>query len=162
MEQQNVIQTEVLEDRTNKYLTFGLGEEIYGLEIMQVSEVIGMMQITRVPRMPDFIRGVINLRGRVIPVMDLRARFNMQAVEIDRANCVVVTRVGEIDMGLMVDRVLEVVDIPDSQIEPVPAFGADIDAEFIKGIGKTGDNITMLFDADKLLTGGELTSLPQE
>ena len=137
----------------NKYLTFVLGSVYYGLDIQFVREIIGMQEITVVPDVPNFIKGVINLRGKVIPVMDVRRRFNMESRPYDERTCIVVIHVGDWLVGLVVDTVSEVLDIPGGDIEPPPeAFGfGQRQDHFIAGMGKVGDHVRMLIDAQKLL-----------
>jgi purine-binding chemotaxis protein CheW len=145
--------TEELQQKAGKYLTFVLAEEEYGLEILKVREIIGMMDITAVPRTPDFVKGVINLRGKVIPVVDLRLKFGMSEVERTEETCVIVVNVGDVEMGIIVDKVSEVLDIVAEDIEDSPAFGADVDTNFILGMGKSNDRVTILLDIDKVLSG---------
>lgn len=137
----------------NKYLTFVLGSVYYGLDIQHVREIIGMQQVTVVPDVPPFIKGVINLRGKVIPVMDVRRRFHMESRPYDERTCIVVIHVGDWLVGLVVDTVSEVLDIPRGDIEPPPeAFGfGQRQDHFIAGMGKVGDDVRMLIDARKLL-----------
>jgi purine-binding chemotaxis protein CheW len=148
---------------TGKHLTFRLGAEEYGLEILKVQEIIGIMPITAVPRTPKSVRGVINLRGRVIPVIDLRTRFEVSAAEDTERTCIVVVQVtgksGPAVMGVVVDEVSEVVDIAQGQIEDTPEFGTDIDTEFVRGIGKVEDKVVMLLDIDRVLTGTEVSAV---
>jgi len=143
-----------------KYLTFELGGEIYGLEILKVQEIIGIMAITRVPRTPDFVRGVINLRGKVIPVVDLRLKFGLEKKEDTERTCIIVVQVGHSDslitMGLIVDEVSEVLDIQAEQIEPPPDLGASIETDFILGMGKVEEMVVMLLDVDKALSDREI------
>jgi len=135
----------------HKYLTFVLGSVYYGLDIQFVREIIGMQDITVVPDVPPFIKGVINLRGKVIPVMDVRKRFKMASRPYDDRTCIIVIHVGDWLVGLVVDTVSEVLDIPEADIEPPPeAFGRRQD-HFIAGMGKVGDEVRMLIDARKLL-----------
>ncbi|MDI6874876.1 MAG: chemotaxis protein CheW [Actinomycetota bacterium] len=143
----------------NKYLTFVLGDEEYGLDILKVKEIIGLMEITKVPRMPDFVRGVINLRGRIIPVVDLRRKFGMPEQEDTRETCIVVVDLDGTNMGVVVDRVSEVLDLVSEDIEETPEFGASVDTEFITGMGKSGNRVIMLLDIGKVLLGEELASL---
>ncbi len=146
-----------------KYLTFVLGEEEYGVEILKVQEIIQMQKVTRVPRSPEFVRGVINLRGKVIPVVELRKKFGMQLQEDTEKTCIIVVMVQmkeqSITMGIIIDDVREVLDIPGENIEETPQFGASVDTEFIQGIGKVGESVKMLLDIDKVLSGGELVNL---
>ncbi len=141
-----------VDEREGQYLTFVLGREIYGLGILQVREIIGMTDITAVPGTPKFVKGVINLRGRVVPVIDARVKFGMpEAAPTDRT-CIIVVDVGEADIGLVVDEVSEVLNITSDQIEDTPSFGADVDTEFILGMGKAGDRVTILLDISKVLS----------
>lgn len=147
--------------KLNKYLTFALSDEEYGLEILKVREIIGLMEITRVPKMPGFVRGVINLRGRVIPVVDLRTKFVMDKIEDTEETCIIVVDLGEIVMGAVVDRVCEVLDIPEREIEATPSFGVQIDTEFILGIGKAKGRVIILLDIKKVLTTEEVAMLAE-
>ena len=148
-----------------QYLTFSLSEETYALELLKVHEIIGIMPVTRVPRTPEFVRGVVNLRGKVIPVVDLRLKFGMAGQEDTERTCIIVVQIcdsgQEVTMGVLVDQVAEVVDITAEQIEPAPSFGTTVDTEFIMAMGKIGDDVVMLLDVDKVLTGGELDLLDQ-
>lgn len=143
----------------NKYLTFTLAGEEYGLEILRVREINGLMDITPVPRMPDFVRGVINLRGKVIPVMDLRLKFDMERAEDTKETCIIVVDLDDLFMGIVVDRVSEVLDIFDSEIDETPAFGVQVDTDFILGMGKTKGKVIILLDIKKVLGTGELSSI---
>lgn len=149
-----------VQSRAGKYLTFFLADEEYGLEILKVSEIIGQQPITRVPRMPEFVRGVINLRGKVIPITDLRMKFNMSA-EDTTDSCIIVVQMKGIQTGIVVDRVSEVVAINESDIEDAPSFGAGIRTEFLLGIGKAGDRVKLLLDIDKVLATSELLALQE-
>ena len=122
--------------RAGKYLTFILADEVYGLEILKVREIIGMMDITAVPRTPAFVKGVINLRGKVIPVVDLRAKFGMPVAEKTEETCIIVVDVAGVEMGIMVDKVSEVLNIAEKDIEDAPSFGVNVDTDFILGMGK--------------------------
>lgn len=144
---------------TRKYLTFVLGEEEYGLDILKVKEIIGLMEITRVPQMPDFVRGVINLRGRIIPVIDLRSRFGLPEQEDTRETCIIVVDLNGVLMGVVVDRVSEVLDLNLEDIEETPEFGAEVDTDFITGMGKYEDRVIMLLDIGKVLLGEEMAAL---
>jgi len=141
-----------------KYLTFGLEDEEYGLEILKVREIIGMMGITAVPRTPDFVMGVINLRGNVIPVIDLRLKFGMPHADQTEETCIIVVDVGEMEMGILVDRVSEVLDITDEEIQPAPDFGVAVNTNFILGIGKAAGKVTILLDISEVLTRGEVAT----
>ncbi len=144
--------------RAGKYLTFFLAGEEYGLEILKVSEIIGLQPITRVPRMPDFVRGVINLRGKVIPITDLRRKFNMDQDGAEDG-CIIVVQMLGVQTGIIVDRVSEVVAIAESDIDDAPSFGAGIRTEFLLGIGKAGGRVKLLLDIDRVLARSELDAL---
>ncbi|WP_334110094.1 chemotaxis protein CheW [Thermodesulfitimonas autotrophica] len=152
------LEAELLEDedenedtQEDKFLTFVLADEEYGIEIRYVTEIIGMQKITEVPDVPSYIRGVINLRGKVIPVMDVRLRFGLPERPYDERTCVVVINVAEQAVGLIVDRVSEVLDIPKSEIEPPPQVKKGSGSRFIEGLGKVGDTVKILLNAEKLL-----------
>ncbi len=147
-------------DRVGKYLTFALANEEFGLEILKVREIIGYIGVTAVPQTPHYVKGVINLRGQVIPVIDLRAKFGMETAELTEQSCIIVVEVGRDDptysMGILVDRVQEVLDIGAGSIEEPPRFGASVNMDFILGMGKVGDSVKILLDIDKVLTGDRL------
>jgi purine-binding chemotaxis protein CheW len=142
-----------------KYLTFKLAQEEYGLGILKVQEIIRMQAVTKVPRTPEYVRGVINLRGKVIPVIDLRSKFGMETIQDTEKSCVIVVQVkhgeGTVVMGIIIDEVKEVLDIKADSIENTPEFGASIDTTFIPGIGKIGQSVKILLDIDKVLTEAE-------
>jgi purine-binding chemotaxis protein CheW len=143
-----------------KYMTFKLANEEYGLEILKVREIIGLMDITRVPRTKEFIRGVINLRGKVIPVVDLRLKFGMERIEATDQTVIIVVQYHcdgqDYTMGILVDEVLEVLSIGSDQIEPPPDFGSgSLDTDFILGIGKAEKRVIFLLDIGKVLTANE-------
>ena len=146
-----------------KYLTFKLDVEEFGLEILKVQEIIKMMEITRVPRTPAFVRGVINLRGKVIPVVDLRLKFEMEARENTEKTCVIVVTVrrtgGAVVMGIIVDEVSEVLDVAGTSIEPAPEFGGAVDTTFILGMGKIGERVVTLMDVDRVLSGEDVAAV---
>ena len=131
-----------------KYLTFALGKEEYGLEILKVREIIGYMDITAVPRTPGYVKGVINLRGQVIPVIDLRAKFSMEAAPRTEQTCIIV-----------VDRVSEVLNIAGDKIEEPPSFDSSVHVDFIMGMGKIGESVKILLDIDKVLSSAETIAL---
>ncbi len=151
-----------LAELAGKYLTFKLGHEEYGIEILKVMEIIKLMEITNVPRTPEHVRGVINLRGKVIPVVDLRCKFGMEVVEDTDETCIIVVSVTSKDgsdavqMSILVDTVSEVLDIAGGEIEPAPKFGGSIDTDFIMGMAKSKGGVKILLDIDTVLSGTEL------
>jgi purine-binding chemotaxis protein CheW len=157
----NVIERQTA--RAGKYLTFRLAAEEYGLEILKVQEIIKMMDITKIPRTPDFVRGVINLRGKVIPVVDLRLKFSMEAKETTEKTCVIVVQVrrqeGVVTMGIIVDEVSEVLDISGEEIQAAPSFGTSVDTQFILGMAKTKGGVKILLDINKVLASDEIDAL---
>jgi purine-binding chemotaxis protein CheW len=148
-----------VEGRGGKFLTFFLAGEEYGLEILKVQEIIGMQPITRVPRTPEFVRGVINLRGKVIPIMDLRRKFGMPD-DLASDSCIIVVQVRGTQIGVVVDRVSEVAAIASSDIEAPPSFGDDIQTDYLLGLGKSQGGVKLLLDIDRVLDAEELASLP--
>ena len=146
-----------------QYLTFSLGGEMFAVGILHVKEIIEYGHLTEIPMMPSFIRGVINLRGSVVPVIDLSARFGGQPTALGRRTCIVIVEVQDDDLrhdiGIMVDAVSEVLDIPNSEIEPPPSFGAKIRAEFIYGMGKVQGKFVIILNIDKVLSVEEIAQL---
>lgn len=142
-----------------KFLTFFLAGEEYGIEILKVQEIIGVMTITSVPRTPEFIRGVINLRGKVIPIVDLRTKFGMQSIEQTDETCIIVVQVRNVKMGIVVDKVSEVSNIESENIEAPPSFGADVDTNFILGIGKSQGRVKLLLDIDRVLSTADVAEV---
>lgn len=142
-----------------KFLTFFLAGEEYGIEILKVHEIIGLMPITQVPRTPNFMRGVINLRGKVIPVVDLRLKFGMESVAHTDETCIIVVQVRGAEMGIIVDKVSEVRDIAGQDIEDTPSFGTDVNTDYILGIGKSEGRVKILLDIDKVLSNQEVVAL---
>ncbi len=153
--------TETSNELAGKYMGFKLDEENFGLEILKVQEIIGLMNITAVPRTPDFVRGVINLRGKVIPVVDLRVKFQMQPKEDTELTCIVVVQVTMNDilvtMGVIVDQVSEVMEISPEHAEPPPSFGDSEADRFLMGMGKFQENVVMLLDVNQILTSQEMS-----
>ncbi|MFH1418021.1 MAG: chemotaxis protein CheW [Planctomycetota bacterium] len=141
-----------------KYLTFKLADEEYGVEILKVREINGLMDITAVPRMPHYMKGVINLRGKVLPVVDLRLKFGLDEIEHTEQTCTIVVDVGK-EIGIIVDTVCEVLDIKSDAIEPPPALGASVDTSFILGMGKVGEEVKILLDINKVLDNEEMTAV---
>lgn len=154
-----------------KYLTFQLGKEAYGIGIMKVQEIVGVMPVTRMPKLPHFVRGLVNLRGKVIPVFDLRLKFGLERREDTDRTCIIVVRLSldgsrpgaaEVTLGVIVDEVSEVVNVPAEAIEPPPAFGSSVDVSFLLGVGKLGNKVVMLLDADRILPREELQTVTME
>lgn len=147
-----------------KYLTFSLADEHYGLDIVRVQEIVGLIPVTRVPRLPAFVAGVINLRGRVIPVVDLRLSFGMPASDMGERTCIVIVSIehpdgSSVTRGAIVDEVSDVVRFSADEVEPTPEFGTSVDTSFIKGVGRLGERVVLLLDIDRALTTGELEEL---
>lgn len=147
------------ENRGGKFLSFFLAEEEYGIEILKVQEIIGIVGITRVPRTPEHIRGVINLRGKVIPVVDLRLKFGMETKEQTEETCIIVVRARGIEIGIIVDRVSEVLNIVSEDIEDAPSFGAGVNTDYLLGIGKSDGRVKLLLDIDKVLSTREVVEI---
>lgn len=152
------------ESLKGKYLTFRLADEEYGLQILKVQEIIQMQSVTRVPRTPEYIRGVINLRGKVIPVIELRKKFNLPSLKDTEKTCIIVVQIAAsnentIVMGIIIDEVREVLDIKAENIEETPSFGASINTDFILGMGKTNSSVKILLDIDKVLSVQEMAEL---
>jgi purine-binding chemotaxis protein CheW len=153
-------------EEEQQYLTFLLSGEMFAIAILNIKEIIEYGNITEVPMMPSFIRGVINLRGSVVPVVDLSARFGRNKTEISHRTCIVIIEVqnndeSKQDIGVMVDSVSEVLEIPRSEIEPPPAFGAKIRVDFIHGMGKVAGKFVIILNANKVLSVDELSMLGQ-
>lgn len=156
---------EEIRAREGKYLTFSMNGEEYGIGILKVKEIIGMMPITPVPKTPEFVKGVINLRGRVIAVIDLRLRFRMPTTDYTERTCIIVVEVGtstgKIQMGIIVDSVSEVANIKSGEIEDPPSFGTSVDTDYILGMAKVDGGVKILLDIDRVLTEGERELLQQ-
>jgi purine-binding chemotaxis protein CheW len=150
-------------DKEGKYLTFALANEEYGLEILKVREIIGYMNITAVPQTPDYVKGIINLRGQVIPVIDLRAKFGMNTTDVTEETCIIVVEITQggrsFNTGIVVDHVQEVLDIAGKDIEDAPHFDSSVNTDFILGMGKVGDSVKILLDIDKVLAGVRLNDV---
>lgn len=158
------IQEELLEEDTQKgkFLTFVLGNEVYGLEIQYVTEIIGGIQaITEVPELPPYVKGIINLRGKIIPVIDVRLRFNKAPKEYNDRTCVIVIDIRDISVGLIVDAVAEVMNIPEEEIVPPPEVSKGVQNRYIRGIGKVGSEVKLLLDCEKLISEQEVEELCQ-
>jgi purine-binding chemotaxis protein CheW len=152
-------------DKEGKYLTFSLAGEEYGIGILKVKEIIGMMPVTTVPQTPKFVKGVINLRGKVIPVIDLRLRFGMDAMAYTERTCIIVVeiegRFGTIQIGIVVDSVSEVLNIKGEDIEETPTFGTKLNTDYILGMAKMEGGVKILLDIDQVLSAQELSLLDQ-
>ena len=152
-----------MRDKDGKYLTFSLAEEEYGIGILKIKEIIGMMPITTVPRTPEFVKGVINLRGKVIPVMDLRLRFGMKEIEYSERTCIVVVEIegtsGTVMIGVVVDSVSEVLNIKGEDVEETPTFGAKMNTDYILGMAKMEGGVKILLDIDRVLSEHEIVDL---
>ncbi len=154
------LQSEEIEDsQEGKYLTFAISEEEYGIEISDVREIIGIQKITDVPEMPPYIKGVINLRGKIIPVMDVRIRFGLEEIDYNERTSIIVVNIQKTDVGLIVDTVSEVLDIPKSNIEPPSSVGNTSAEQYIKAFGKVSDSVKILLDIQKLLFGDVLDTI---
>ncbi len=160
---QNHKEREAMPAKEGKYLTFALAHEEYGLEILKVREIIGYIEVTAVPQTPRYIKGVINLRGQVIPVVDLRTKFGMAAAEVTDETCIIVVEIAHAERtfntGIVVDRVQEVLDIGDEDIEEAPQFGASVNTDFILGMGKINQAVKILLDIDRVLGNEELNAV---
>jgi purine-binding chemotaxis protein CheW len=152
-----------MSDREGKYLTFSLANEEYGIGILKIKEIIGMMPITTVPQTPEFVKGVINLRGRVIPVLDLRSRFGMDPVDYTERTCIIVVEIaggaGNVMIGVVVDSVSEVLSIKAEVIEETPSFGTKLSTDYILGMAKIGKSVKIILDIDKVLGAEEISLL---
>jgi purine-binding chemotaxis protein CheW len=156
------INEELDEDaQKNRFLTFHLGKESYGIEIEYVTEIIVMQEITKVPDLPESMIGVVNLRGNVISVMNMRNRFHLESREIDDRTCIIVVNVEDIAIGLLVDTVNEVLNIPEAQIDPPPKTHSGIKSNYIMGMGKIENQVKILLDIEKILHEEELEQIQQ-
>jgi len=152
---------ESLQTRRERYLTFYLGDEQYGIAIDKIKEIIAMMKVTNVPKTPFFMRGVINLRGSIIPIVDTRLRFGMQAREEDMHTTIIIVEVEKINIGFIVDRVEEVCSIDAAHLSEPPRFGSQIDTDFICAMAQVEENVVMILDVMKLFEADELVALEQ-
>lgn len=150
-----------MEEDTQKgrFLTFALGKESYGIEIKFVTEIIGIQAITEIPELPEYVKGIINLRGKIIPVMDIRLRFKKEPKEYNDRTCVIVIDIKDVSIGLIVDTVSEVISIPEQNIVEPPKMNMGFKNRYIKNIGKVGEDVKLLLDCEKLLAEEELEAL---
>ncbi len=153
-------------DREGKYLTFSLAGEEYGISILKVKEIIGMMPITYVPQAPGYVKGVVNLRGKVIPVIDLRLKFGIEPIDYTERTCIIVVEIGSLSkmiaMGIVVDSVSEVMNIKNGDIEDTPSFGTKLKTEFILGMAKTGAGVKILLDINLVLADEEVSVIEEK
>lgn len=140
----------------SQFLTFQLGEELYGVDILRVQEIKGYTAVTKIPNTPAHIKGVLNLRGTIVPIVELRTKFGMPTIDYTMFTVIVVVVVKEKIMGLVVDAVSDVLTIDKKDIQPAPQFGAKVDISFLNGIGKSGDKLIALLDMDRLLSDGDM------
>lgn len=156
---------QLMTEKAGKYLTFSLDDEEYGIAIMKIKEIIGLMQITTVPQTPDFVKGVINLRGKVIPITDLRLRFDMDAIDYSERTSIIVVEIevisGVAQVGIVVDSVSEVQNIKAEDIEDTPTFGTRLNTEYILGMAKMDDSVKILLDIDRVLNSEEMQYLEE-
>lgn len=152
-----------LEEDTQKgkYLTFKLGKEMFGIEIRYVTEIIGMQPIAEVPEVPDYVQGIINLRGQIIPLIDVRIKFKKEAMKYHDRTCIIVINVEDVAIGLIVDEVAEVLSIPEENIVPPPEYKTGFQNRYIKSIGRVGEEVKLILDCEKLLSEDEMEMLEQ-
>lgn len=160
-EKEQVIAIEEEDTQEGRFLTFSLGSESYGIEIRYVTEIIGIQPITEIPELPDYIRGIINLRGKIIPVMDVRLRFKKEPKEYNDRTCVIVVDIRDVSVGLIVDSVSEVLTIAEQDIVEPPQINRGSSNRYIKNIGKVGNDVKLLLDCDKLLSENEMEVISQ-
>ena len=146
-------------DVGGKHLTLMLADEMYGIEILKVREIIGMIDITPIPQTPSFVKGVINLRGKLIAVIDLRTKFGLQEKEYSSETCMIIVDIANKQIGLIVDSVREVIDIVGENISKTPSFGSNVNVQFIKGLGKVGKDVIIILDIDRVLNDQEMVAV---
>lgn len=155
-EEIEIYEEEHEDTQKDKFLTFSIDQEVYGLDISHVTEIIGIQEITEIPDQLPCIRGVINLRGKIIPTMDIRLRFGKPSRDYDDRTCIVVLELKELTVGIIVDRVVEVTCIPENEIALPPTFGTGSGSQFVRGIGKVDDSVKLILDSDRLINHGDL------
>ncbi|RZB35774.1 MAG: purine-binding chemotaxis protein CheW [Desulfobacteraceae bacterium Eth-SRB2] len=163
-ETQNINQAvKVIAEKEGKYLTFTLAGEEYGIGILKIKEIIGMIPVTSVPKTPEFVKGVINLRGKVIPVIDFRLRFGMESIDYTERSCIIIVEVlgpsGKVMMGIVVDSVSEVLNIKSDEIDETPRFGVALNTDYILGMAKSDKSVKILLDIDQILATSEMALL---
>lgn len=156
MAQEDTVQTNGFAADGHQYLTFALGQEEYGVEILRVQEIKGYSALTPIPNAPAYLKGVMNLRGTVVPVVDLRAKFSMTSAEYDKFTVVIVVTVGARVFGLIVDGVSDVVNLPEGKIEAAPELGDGVDTSFLRGMARSGEKFVLLLDIERVLGAKEL------
>lgn len=144
-----------------RFLTFILGKETYGIEIRYVTEIIGIQAVTEIPELPEYVKGIINLRGKIIPVMDVRLRFKKEPKEYNDRTCVIVVDIKDVSVGIIVDSVAEVLTIPEQDIVEPPQMNKGLNNKYIKNIGKVGNDVKLLLDCEKLINEEEMDSLSE-
>jgi len=149
-------------EELEQYVTFLIGSETYGVEVLKVREIIGMTDITYVPNSLDFMRGVINLRGTVVPVVDMRKKFRIEEREYDSFTVILIVEIKETLIGMIVDSVSDVIGLPVENIQDTPHFSANVDADYIKSIGKDGDDLVIVLEVDRILTSEEIEKLQKD
>lgn len=145
----------------NQFLTFILAEETYGLDILKVQEIRGWSQVTQIPNAPTYIRGVINLRGEIVPILDVRRRFSMDEIEFTQTTVVIVVNVQERTIGMVVDGVSDVIDLPEEELRPAPEFGSAIDSSFVSGLASIEEKMVIILNVDEMLKGCDLLKIDQ-
>jgi purine-binding chemotaxis protein CheW len=155
---ENTMETEE-DTQKNRFLTFLLGDGSYGIDIKYVIEIIGIQSITQIPELPEYVRGIINLRGKIIPVLDVRLRFKKEPKEYNDRTCIIVVDINDVSIGLIVDSVAEVITIPEEDMVEPPQMNRGFSNRYIKKIGKVGSEVKLLLDCEKLLTENELEDL---
>ena len=153
---------EMVEDTLkDRFLTFVLGKESYGIEVRYVTEIIGIQAVTEIPELPEYVRGIINLRGKIIPVIDVRLRFRKNSKEYNDRTCIIVVEIGDVSIGLIVDSVSEVITIPEQDVVEPPKMNKGFNNRYVKNIGKVGNDVKLLLDCEKLLTEDELENISE-
>jgi len=148
-----------VDPRAGKYLSFFMANEEYAVEILKVQEIIGRMPITHVPLTSKYILGVINLRCKIHPIMDLKIKFGMDQTEITDETCIIVIKTASLMMGIMVDKVSEVVNVASEDVEDTPAFGGDVNPEYLLGVGKIGGRVRLLLDIEKVINASDIINM---
>ena len=160
-QKQAELQHELEDTQRGRFLTFALGNEDFGIEIKYVTEIVGLQPISQLPEVPAFIKGIINLRGRIIPVVDVRIKFKKEQAAYTDRTCIIVIDTGDVNAGLIVDNVAEVIGMADENISPPPDMGTGVQNKYIMGVGKVGDKVKLLLDCRKLFSHEEAQALNQ-